>query len=104
LAECLSSCLVDFGYSSTCFCRYWLSVGAQHTDIVRGILVRAGLISPPPMVVMGQKKGPAGETSNPEKSVKVTISAAFMFLLFCTCMLDPALNGSRAKFPFQVVE
>ncbi|KAJ6952007.1 hypothetical protein NC653_041233 [Populus alba x Populus x berolinensis] len=49
--------------------KYWLSVGAQPTDTVRGILMRAGLISPPPMVVMGQKNGPAGETSNPEKSI-----------------------------------
>jgi small subunit ribosomal protein S16 len=40
---------------------------AQPTDTVRGILMRDGLISPPPMVVMGQKKGPAGETSNPDK-------------------------------------
>ncbi|KAL3565227.1 hypothetical protein D5086_033273 [Populus alba] len=47
----------------------WLSVDAQPIDTVRGILMRAGLISPPPMVVMGQKKGPAGETSNPEKSI-----------------------------------
>ncbi|KAL3565756.1 hypothetical protein D5086_033802 [Populus alba] len=47
----------------------WFSVGAQPTYTVRGILMRAGLISPPPMVVMRQKKGPAGETSNPEKSI-----------------------------------
>ncbi|KAH8490336.1 hypothetical protein H0E87_022753 [Populus deltoides] len=49
--------------------KYWLSVGAQPTDTVRGILMRAGLISPPPMVVMGQKKGPSGDTSNPEKMI-----------------------------------
>ncbi|KAB5512754.1 hypothetical protein DKX38_029782 [Salix brachista] len=49
---------VDFGYSSTCFCRHWLSLGAQPTGTVRGILMRAGLISPPSTVVMGQKKGP----------------------------------------------
>ena len=61
--------LLLLSYSSTCFCRYWLSVGAQPTDTVRGILMRAGLISPPPMVVMGQKKGPSGDTSNPEKMI-----------------------------------
>ncbi|KAL3574376.1 hypothetical protein D5086_024989 [Populus alba] len=49
--------------------KYWLSVGAQPTDTVRGILMRAGLVSPPPMVVMGQKKGPSGDTSNPEKMI-----------------------------------
>ena len=69
LAQCLSSCLVDFCYSSTCFCRCWLSVGAQPIDTVRGILMRVGLILPRPMVLMGQKKGPASETSNPEKSI-----------------------------------
>ncbi|KAJ6855730.1 hypothetical protein NC651_040386 [Populus alba x Populus x berolinensis] len=63
--------------------------------------MRAGLISPPLMVVIEQKKGPAGETSNlciiyygaeVNYPVKVTISAAFMFLLFCTCMLDPGIQ------------
>ncbi|KAJ6360835.1 hypothetical protein OIU77_004789 [Salix suchowensis] len=48
---------------------YWLSVGAQPTDTVRGILMRAGLVNPPPMVVMGQKKGPSGDTSNPENLI-----------------------------------
>ncbi|KAF9661746.1 hypothetical protein SADUNF_Sadunf19G0100600 [Salix dunnii] len=41
----------------------------QPTDTARGILLRASLISPPPMTVMGQKKGPPGETLNPEKSI-----------------------------------
>nr|XP_034900785.1 30S ribosomal protein S16-1, chloroplastic-like [Populus alba] len=68
--------------------KYWLSVGAQPTDTVRGILMRAGLISPPPMFVMGQKKGPAGKTLNLEKSIT----------------LHPALNGLGAKFSFEVVE
>ncbi|KAJ6433476.1 hypothetical protein OIU84_017213 [Salix udensis] len=49
--------------------KYWLSVGAQPTDTVRGILMRAGLVNPPPMVVMGQKKGPSGDTSNPENLI-----------------------------------
>ncbi|EEF37488.1 30S ribosomal protein S16-2, chloroplastic/mitochondrial [Ricinus communis] len=37
---------------------YWLSVGAQPSDPVRRILLNAGLLSPPPMVVMGHKNGP----------------------------------------------
>ncbi|KDP35148.1 hypothetical protein JCGZ_10682 [Jatropha curcas] len=43
---------------------YWLSVGAQPTDPVRSILFRAGLLSPPPMVVMGNKKGPSANMPN----------------------------------------
>ncbi|CAK7350012.1 unnamed protein product [Dovyalis caffra] len=42
--------------------KYWLLVGAQPTDTMRGILMRADLITPPLMVVMGQKKGPSGDT------------------------------------------
>uniref|UniRef100_A0A2P2JEB3 Uncharacterized protein MANES_05G131300 n=1 Tax=Rhizophora mucronata TaxID=61149 RepID=A0A2P2JEB3_RHIMU len=38
--------------------KYWLSVGAQPSDPVRRILLKAGLLSPPPMVVMGDKSGP----------------------------------------------
>lgn len=41
-----------------CFCRYWLSVGAQPSDPVQRILFRAGLLPPPPMVAMAQKGGP----------------------------------------------
>nr|UOL47203.1 chloroplast ribosomal protein S16 [Hypericum ascyron] len=39
--------------------RYWLSVGAQPTDPVRVFLLRAGLLSPPPMVVNAQTDGPS---------------------------------------------
>ncbi|XP_021674568.1 30S ribosomal protein S16-2, chloroplastic/mitochondrial [Hevea brasiliensis] len=58
--------------------KYWLSVGAQPSDPVRNILFNAGLLSPPPMVVMGNKSGPhktcpvdltTGDMSNPEKSI-----------------------------------
>nr|QKY65186.1 chloroplast 30S ribosomal protein S16-2 [Passiflora oerstedii] len=38
--------------------QYWLSVGAQPSDTVRGILLRAGVLKPPSMVVMGSKNGP----------------------------------------------
>ncbi|XP_050203955.1 30S ribosomal protein S16-2, chloroplastic/mitochondrial-like [Mercurialis annua] len=40
---------------------YWLSVGAQPTDTVRRFLLNAGLLSPPPMVIMGNKSGPGGK-------------------------------------------
>ncbi|WCJ21887.1 Ribosomal protein S16 family protein [Euphorbia peplus] len=39
--------------------QHWLSVGAQPSDPVRRILMRAGVLSPPPMVVMGNKPGPS---------------------------------------------
>ncbi|KAJ8755455.1 hypothetical protein K2173_019253 [Erythroxylum novogranatense] len=39
--------------------KHWLSVGAQPTDAVRRILLKAGLISPPSMVVVKDKGGPS---------------------------------------------
>ncbi|CAK7350009.1 unnamed protein product [Dovyalis caffra] len=47
--------------------RYWLPVGARRTGTVIRILMTAGLIPPPPMMVMGRKTGLLGDTSNPEK-------------------------------------
>ncbi|CAN0923065.1 30S ribosomal protein S16-1, chloroplastic [Linum grandiflorum] len=41
--------------------KYWLSVGAQPSDTVRRILMQAGLIEPPPMVVMARKDGKKDE-------------------------------------------
>ncbi|KAJ6765482.1 30S RIBOSOMAL PROTEIN S16-LIKE [Salix purpurea] len=38
--------------------KYWLSVGAQPSEPVQRILFRAGLLPPPPMMVMGRKGGP----------------------------------------------
>ncbi|CAN1194472.1 30S ribosomal protein S16-1, chloroplastic [Linum perenne] len=40
--------------------KYWLSVGAQPSDTVRRILMQAGLIEPPPMVVMARKDEDGG--------------------------------------------
>ncbi|KAJ6422000.1 hypothetical protein OIU84_027020 [Salix udensis] len=62
--------------------KYWLSVGAQPTNTVLGILMTAGLISPPPMIVMGQKKGPPGETLNPEKSITLQKSPSLLLICF----------------------
>ncbi|KAK4753997.1 hypothetical protein SAY87_002101 [Trapa incisa] len=59
--------------------KYWLSVGAQPSDLVQWILFRAGLLPPPPMVAMGQKGGPrdtrhvdplTGQVSTPDKQDK----------------------------------
>lgn len=50
-----SSRLWHYGFV---FVRYWLSVGAQPSDPVQRLLFRAGLLPPPPMVVMGRKGGP----------------------------------------------
>nr|QKY65194.1 chloroplast 30S ribosomal protein S16-2 [Passiflora auriculata] len=53
--------------------QYWLSVGAQPSDTVRGILLRAGVLKPPSMVVMGNKKGPNAEAvDTPESEVADT--------------------------------
>lgn len=38
--------------------KYWLSVGAQPSEPVQRILFRAGVLPPPPMMVMGRKGGP----------------------------------------------
>ncbi|KAJ4834873.1 hypothetical protein Tsubulata_036768 [Turnera subulata] len=38
--------------------KYWLSVGAQPSDPVRGILLKNGILKLPNMVVDGTKKGP----------------------------------------------
>ncbi|CAK7328829.1 unnamed protein product [Dovyalis caffra] len=69
--------------------KYWLSIGVQPTDTMRGILMRAGLITPPPMVVMGQKKRPSGDTSNPEKS----------FTLHASSSSSPKTSGTIATLP-----
>ncbi|CAK9191095.1 unnamed protein product [Sphagnum troendelagicum] len=37
--------------------KYWLSVGAQPSDVVRRLLYKAGLLPPPPQPYM-PKKGP----------------------------------------------
>ncbi|GKB13471.1 30S ribosomal protein S16-2, chloroplastic/mitochondrial [Tanacetum coccineum] len=61
--------------------RYWLSVGAQPSDPVQRLLFRAGLLPPPPMVVMGRKGGPrdtrpvdpcSGRVLMPEEPAKAT--------------------------------
>ncbi|KAL6646201.1 hypothetical protein ACP70R_017809 [Stipagrostis hirtigluma subsp. patula] len=38
--------------------KYWLSVGAQPSDPVQRLLVRAGILPPPPMLAMARKGGP----------------------------------------------
>nr|QKY65191.1 chloroplast 30S ribosomal protein S16-2 [Passiflora contracta] len=48
--------------------QYWLSVGAQPSDTVRGILLRAGVLKPPSMVVMGSKKGADAEVVDTPES------------------------------------
>nr|GEV01461.1 30S ribosomal protein S16-2, chloroplastic/mitochondrial [Tanacetum cinerariifolium] len=62
-------------------CRYWLSIGAQPSDPVQRLLFRAGLLPPPPMVVMGRKGGPrdtrpvdpcSGRVLMPEEPAKAT--------------------------------
>ncbi|GKA98866.1 probable pre-mRNA-splicing factor ATP-dependent RNA helicase DEAH5, partial [Tanacetum coccineum] len=61
--------------------KYWLSVGAQPSDPVQRLLFRAGLLPPPPMVVMGRKGGPrdtrpvdpcSGRVLMPEEPAKAT--------------------------------
>ncbi|GKB74143.1 30S ribosomal protein S16-2, chloroplastic/mitochondrial, partial [Tanacetum coccineum] len=61
--------------------KYWLSVGAQPSDPVQRLLFRAGLLPPPPMVVMGRKGGPrdtrpvdpcSGRVLMPEEPAKST--------------------------------
>ncbi|CAL1365892.1 unnamed protein product [Linum trigynum] len=44
--------------------KYWLSVGAQPSDPVRRILMQAGLIEPPSMVVMARKGGEGGSNDD----------------------------------------
>ncbi|CAA7409321.1 unnamed protein product [Spirodela intermedia] len=38
--------------------KYWLSVGAQPSEPVQRLLFRAGLLPPPPMLVLARKGGP----------------------------------------------
>nr|QKY65184.1 chloroplast 30S ribosomal protein S16-2 [Passiflora tenuiloba] len=48
--------------------QYWLSVGAQPSDTVRGILLKAGVLKPPSMVLTGSKKGPLEEAMDAAES------------------------------------
>jgi hypothetical protein len=40
-------CKFQLSQNTVCFGRYWLSVGAQPTDTVRGLLYNAGIMQPP---------------------------------------------------------
>ncbi|CAK7322482.1 unnamed protein product [Dovyalis caffra] len=47
-----------------------MRAGDQRKDTVRCMLMRAGLITPPPMLVMGQKKGPSGIPSTTHDALR----------------------------------
>ncbi|GKD93937.1 30S ribosomal protein S16-2, chloroplastic/mitochondrial [Tanacetum coccineum] len=61
--------------------RRYLSVGVQPSDPVQRLLFRAGLLPPPPMVLIGRKVGPhdtrpvdpcSGPVLMPEEPAKAT--------------------------------
>lgn len=99
-------CIVNLAFLCVfpAMCRYWLSVGAQPSDPVQQILFRAGLLPPPPMVVMGRKGGPRDTRSvdpltgrvttpsQPDKPEKPLVenaddgeTAEWEYLIICCC-------------------